>query len=476
MKHSASTILLAALLLVPACSLLDTAPEDYYASGNYWTTASQAEAYLSGIYGNVRKVAFNHTIRFGELGSGIYRTPLSVNGNNVADQPIITHNLTPDVPGVDSWGGYYTAIADCNLFLEKASGADYIPQKEKEYLLAQVYGLRALLYFDLYRIWGGVPLRTEPDLAAHGESEVKNLYLARSSASETMEQILSDVDTSLELFGSQDGFDPYSLGAKVFWNKAASQCLAAEILLWNTKVSVGDYAARTDGSLLDRAKTLLEEVASRTDLSLEDNFADIFSASNKAGKEVIFTIHYGIGEASNEYGAYLYPTTNGSIQASFSKEGSLFGDPLNLGNGYNQTYEYNPAVYLQFDGASSLAAQDSPTDSRALATFTNIYDDTGAMQGSICTKNIGEISSGIRVMDGDVILYRLAWVHLTLAEIANYRNDASAFEEHLNAVRKRAYGANWDESLKVAGASFKENELAILHEKDKEFIQEGQRW
>ena len=472
MKKSAYIFALAALV---SCSALDTSPEDYYASGNYWQTTAQVEAYLPGIYSRVRDVVFNHTIRFGELGSGIYREPVSVNGNNVADQPIIIHNLSADVPGVDSWGDYYSAIADCNLFIEKAGAADFLPEDERDYLLAQAYGLRAMLYFDLYRIWGGVPLRLEADVAGQGRSDVRELYLARSSASATMTQILADAEKSLELFGSQDGFDPYGLGSKIYWNKAAGQCLLAEILLWNTKVSVGDYAAVSDGSLLPRAKQLLEAVASRSDLALESVFSKIFDDSNKAGDEVIFAVHYGIGEATNALGSYLYHTSTGEIHNMQARGGEAFGDPLSLGSGHNQTYEYLPQMYLQYEGANTDAAYDTPLDTRADATFKGVFKD-GKLEGTVCCKNVGSLSSGLRVMSGDFVLYRLAWVYLTLAEIANWQDDAAGFELYVNKTRERAYAGAWNDARKVTDAGFKANELAILAEKDREFIQEGQRW
>ena len=471
--------LLAALLAFASCNWLDTTPQDNYSSESYWKTASQAEAYLSGIYDDLRSVAFNHVIRFGELGSGIYRAPASTNTNEVADQPIINHTLSADVPGVEAWGGLYSAIADCNLFIDKVSWAGYLEEDEKSCLLAQVHGLRALLYFDLYRIYGGVPLRLEPDIADGSETDVRKMYLARSSASKTMEQIMQDVDLSLELFGSNDSFAVCNLGKRICWSKAASQCLAAEILLWNTKVSVGDYAARADGSLLPRARELLEEVASRNDIALEENFADIFDTSNKAGKEIIFALHYGIGEAVNGYGNFLYHTSTGQIHNMYRRDGSPFGDPLSLGSGYNQTYEYIPEMYLQYEGTSVSAGLDAPLDNRADASFIGIFDDSGAgleLKGTVCSKNPGEVSAGTRVLCGDIVLYRLAWVYLTLAEIANWQGDAAAFEENLNAVRARAYGSNWNGRHSVQSGSFKENELAILKEKDKEFILEGQRW
>ena len=48
---------------------------------------------------------------------------------------------------------------------------------------------------------------------------------------------------------------------------------------------------------------------------------------------------------------------------------------------------------------------------------------------------------------------------------------------YLNQVRKRAYGSNWNEAkYGYTNSDFKTNELAILAEKDKEFVNEGKRW
>lgn len=41
--------------------------------------------------------------------------------------------------------------------------------------------------------------------------------------------------------------------------------------------------------------------------------------------------------------------------------------------------------------------------------------------------------------------YRLPWVYLSLAEIANMESDHSGIEKYINLVRKRAYASNWDE-------------------------------
>lgn len=49
-------------------------------------------------------------------------------------------------------------------------------------------------------------------------------------------------------------------------------------------------------------------------------------------------------------------------------------------------------------------------------------------------------------------------------------SDHSGIEKYINLVRKRAYASNWDENKHgYKSGDFTQNELAILHEKDKEF-------
>ena len=471
-------LILCGLAAVSCSDWLETSPEDYFSSGNFWKTSEQVESYMQCLGNDMRSIVFNHSIRFGELGAGIYRTPVGTNGNSLADPTIVNHQLGADVPGVESWGGYYAALADVNLFIQKVEPTDFMATDKKHYLLAQAYAMRAFCYFDLYRMYGGVPLRLRADVAGDGQADVNQLYLGRSTASETMSQILADADSSLALFGNENGFNPYGMGEKCFWNKAAAQCLKAEILLWNAKVSIDDFQA--DDSGLDEARRLLEDVSANYKLSLQPTYALVFDADNKANSEIILAVRYRDGEATNSNGSWLYHMSSGNIHTQYFRDGRAFYDTLTLIDGYNQVYEYLPQMYLQYEGTSSLAALDHPVDTRADAIFLNSYDyDEGVLclQGTMCRKNIGSLVNGQRRQTGDYVLYRLPWVYLTLAEIANYQSDYSKVATYINLVRQRAYGSHWDAAQHAYTAGdFAQNELAILSEKDKEFLQEGQRW
>lgn len=477
MKRIKSTILYGLLvassgLLVTSCAdKLDLSPIDYYGSGSYWKTEAQATAYIDGIHKHLRDAAWQHTITFGELRSGRFITGASSDGMGVSNGDIILQNFDETHTGVSKFGDLFGRITNLNLFIARVTDATYLSDEMKNFYLGEVYGLRAFYYFDLYRIYGGVPLRLTADVV-EGVIDPNKLYMARSTPKEVMTQIKSDLNKSMEYFGNMNDFDPYKRGKKVYWSKAATECLMGEVYLWTSKVTTGDDVANPAD--LTIAKTHLESVLNNYNLKMLDNFSQVFNAKNKANDEIIFAIRFLEGEATNSNGTFTYNVGTGSTKNRYQANGEVFGDALDIQNTGNQTYEYNKAVYRSFDDA----------DTRKEATFIASYnkdDKTGelSLYGTYVRKNIGYVNAqGARVYCGDYIFYRLPWVYLTLAEIANMEGDNAVVAKYINLVRKRAYGNAWDETLYAypETADFTANELAILHEKDKEFVQEGQRW
>lgn len=455
-----------------SCSdMLDLEPEDYYGSGSYWKNEAQVIGYVDGLHKHLRDAYWNHTIVFGEMRGGHYRTGSSCDGNALGAGDVISQNFDEDHTGVSNFGDIYGRITNCNLLIARVTDADFMPEDRKNYCLAIAYGLRAFYYFDLYRVYGGVPLRTDVAVI-DGVLDPIQLYKPRANASEVMKQIKEDVHKSIELFGNQSGFDVLGRGKKVYWNKAASECLAADVYLWNAKVTTGDQSA-TEADLAE-AKKYLNNVKDNYGLVLLDNFADIFEAqSHKGNDEIVFAIRFADGEAANNNGYYTYSVGTGHTHAQgFREDGSPWNDPLGLKTGYMQSYEYKTELFKSFDNE----------DTRKYATFMPSFrkDEAGelVLYGTHVVKNIGYINSnGNRVMCGDYICYRLPWVYLSLAEIANMENNNDEVKKYIDLVRERAYGDNWDAATYgYVPGDFTKNELAILKEKDKEFVQEGQRW
>lgn len=473
-KYILSTLLVGTVMGLSSCAdKLELAPIDFYGSTSYWKKAAQAQGYIDGLHSNMRSAEWTHNILFGELRGGQYKIGTTADGSSTDNGSIALQNFDSERPGVSKFGNYFGYIANCNLAIARIEAADYLSDADKKYFLGIAYGLRAFYFFDLYRIYGGVPLRLGTEVI-DGEIRPSELYLPRAKASEVMAQIKKDLNKSLENFGNMNAFDyGKRQNRKSYWSKAATECLMGEVYLWNAKVSIGDNKANIAD--LATAKTHLENVANNYSLSLQPKFADVFDAtpSKKGNSEIVFAIRYTEGEATNPYRSYVYNIGTGQLSNNvYLEDGTLFVDPLQMsGAGGIQRYEYKEALFNKFD----------KKDSRRLSTFLPTYKkaDNGTLNywGTVVRKNIGIINSaGLRVFAGDVPYYRLAWVYLTLAEIANMQDDKAGVEKYVNAVRKRAYGDNWGDEFKFVAGDFTKNELAILAEKDKEFVQEGQRW
>ncbi|MGL5227281.1 MAG: RagB/SusD family nutrient uptake outer membrane protein [Bacteroidales bacterium] len=467
------TLLAASTTMIPtSCSnWLELSPEDYYGSGSYWKTEAQVVAYIDGIHKHLRDAAWQHSLIFGELRGGMFKNGVNSDGITASYGSIILQNFDERNTGVSKFGDLYGRITNLNLFISRVTDADYIGQEKKNFFLAQVYGLRAFYYFDLYRIYGGVPIRLIPEVV-DGVTDPNLLYIHRSTPKEVMAQIKSDISKSLELFGNVNDFDPYKRGNKVYWSKAATETLKGEVYLWTAKVSTGDDTATP--SDINEAKASFESVVNNYKLSLQPSFEKVFDAqNNKANSEIIFAIRFLEGESTNSMGSFLYNMATGSTKDRFLENGEKFGDPLGIQTTGNQTMEYDTLLFNSFD----------EKDTRKLATFIGSYEkdtltNVVSLYGTHVRKNIGYINAqGTRIYCGDMAFYRLPLVYLYLAEIANYAGDNAGVEQYINLVRKRAYGKSWDEAVHgFKAGDFTKNELAILSEKDKEFIQEGQRW
>ena len=461
-------------LLGTSCNdWLELGPIDSFGSENYWKTEANVESYIDGIHKHVRDVYWERTIVFGEQRAGTFINGLTCDGSSAYWGDVVGQNFDQDHTGVSNFASYYGRITNINLLLARIDNVN-MNEDKKNYYKGIAHGLRAALYFDLHRIFGGVPLREGVEVI-DGELDPIKLYMARATPKATLDFVKADIAASLQCFGNQNGFNPYGHGAKCYWSKAATEALAADVYLWSGKAKLNGYLT-PNAEDLKTAKQHLENLKNNYGLKLMDNFASVFDAKASAktsNTETIFVIHFAEGEATNSNAYWTYSCDTGSTQAnSFREDGSKWNDPLGLKKGNYMAAEYKKGVYNMFDEA----------DTRKDATFLANYrkDENGDLyvNGTHVVKNIGYINSnGDRVYCGDYINYRLAWVYLSLAEIANYQDDAKGVEDNINIIRKRAYGTAWDPAIYgYKAGSFAENELAILNEKTKEFIQEGQRW
>jgi len=443
---------MAVVALLSSCSALDLSPEDYYGSGNFWNQKAQVEGYMIGLHSNLRN-SYSMFFILGEARGGTSRYGTSLSYSD----PIKNNMLTADNTGISGWNGLYGNIMQVNHFInEVENGCGFLSESDRGYYLGQAYGLRTLYYFMLYRTYGGVPLITDVKVLSGEKPSAESLYTERSTPEAILKFIKSDLEKSESNFGSNTKLD------KPSWSKYATLALKAEVYMWSAKVTTGDHQA-TGTSDLTVAKSALESIIGK--FSLLDDFSEIFSVKNNA--EVIFTLHFQDTEATNWAGPFIY---YGNIFEGqrYSRDGELYHDVLDLRGTVGQfLHEYKKALWDSYDAA----------DTRRDATFLDHYGDADRNQfGLAMKKGIGSINSNNqRVFDTDIIIYRYSDILLMMAEVENALTGHCA--SYINQVRQRAYGSEWDAAkYGYTDGTYAENELAILHERDKEFVWEGKRW
>ncbi len=201
----------------------------------------------------------------------------------------------------------------------------------------------------------------------------------------------------------------------------------------------------------------------------------ITTKRGKAGfREINFKAKLGLSYARTPYefleaGEYIK-----AMRKAHWDAGHLFQDK----DGNTKTYWGNWESYLNGKQPFGTGNNHDKTDSRRDATFLGAYSrKDNSLAGTVYKKIMGHFDESINryIWDADVIVYRLAGVYLMMAEIANMEGGDVA--SYINKIRERAYGKNWDATkYGYTNGNFTENELAILHEKDKEMLGEGQRW
>ena len=445
-----------------ACNKLQLSPEDYFASENFWKTPAQVDGAMIGIHSQLRGNQFT-LFSLGELRAGTLRTGTSFTGTaSLNSAGIINQDVRESSPGFSSWASLYnTSIFNINNFIYQVEKADYLAAADKSYYLGQAYGLRAYYYFYLFRTYGRVPLVTEPKVLTSNPQATSDLYLARTKTEkETLDFIKADIEKSATSFTGN-----YTTKfQKAQWSLAATQMLKAEVYLWSAKVNIDGAAPSTTVADLSTARTALEVVIPR--YSLQPNFANVFNsasvASSKGNNEIIFTMRYQTGEATNNFSQFIYAITD-PLNGYVDDKGVPIpaADPLLVnGGGTIIRYEYKIQLYDLFETA----------DARRNITFLNF--NKGTIRATNLRKFMGTIVEGARNFSDDYPVYRLADALLMLAEVKNKQGQNPTAE--IMAVRNRAY-APASAPLFISG-SFEQNELAIFAERSKEFVAEGKRW
>ena len=458
----------AVIMTASGCDkVLDLAPIDYSAAGNYWKSAGEVSNYMNGLHKNLRD-DYSSQFVLGETRGGTLREGTSSVGTSLNYSVLVLNNITAQNTGISNWNNYYSKIFQVNHFISQVEkGCSFLSAEDKGYYLGQAYGIRAYYYFMLYRTFGGVILEVDERLL--GEWNLTDLYRPRSSAEETLAQIKKDISASETNFGSSSTID------RTKWSPFATQMLKADVYLWSAKVTTksteGDHNATNSKDEINTALQALQVIEKSGKFSLMGSVEDLHAYKNKGNNEIILAMHFAKDEATNSgFGDYFWSAVNLFIGNYFDEEGNKITSlPIEFGTTGLLRNEYREGFVTSMD----------KEDARRSGLFYEYYtsaDQATREHGCALLKYLGHLEGTSRYIDSDVIYYRYADVLLKIAECYNALDNGAMCAQYLNMVRKRAYGANWASKFEFKAGTKAENELALLKERDKEFVGEGKRW
>ena len=421
------TVVSAAFLSLGCSKLLDVKnPSNIYGDG-YWVSESSADSYLTGIYTELRGQC-NSLEHFETRGDEF------VAGREGGMSSQWSHNLTAQT-GI-SWAGWYSAIQDCNLLLAKIDGLSFTRESHKKQIVAEVYTIRAYLFFCLTRLYGDVPLETEATLSA------EKPLPSRAPAKDVLQRVLDDLDEAINLYPTDDWAEGKSRASK-----RAAYAVKADALLWRAKVLGG---GKTD---FEEAIRCADSAAAGS--GLESDFANIYGSRN--GNEVIWSIHYGYPEYSGSYTHFL------TLRDVFVEKAVNKSEIPYAISGARSQYAPSPEII------ALLSAY--PGDVRKSNAYVEALDASGASLGFSQRKMPGTKTTTNVIFDNDNVLYRHAEMILFKAEAYAALGQTNQAIEQLNLVRRRAGIGDY------AGATDKATiEKEILDERAREFWLENKRW
>lgn len=311
------------------------------------------------------------------------------------------------------WANFNNNVYRCNLLLDQIDGANFAENLKKQYKGEAMF-IRTLNYFNMYRIWGGVPA------TKHVVSAAEALKVARYSDEQMFDLIAGDLKEIVDNNYLPETYSSADMG------RATSG--AAKALLGKVYLTFHKWT---------EAKDILSQLIGK--YQLVSPIAQVFDVDNKNNNEIIFAVHFN-KEIEGEGHSYWYNLTNASDDT-------------------NQT--------------SSLLNTFPTGDARKdLITYVQVEKNVRLMNKFYDTK-----SPTFKTVGNDQILLRYADVLLMYAEALNEiqydASEGSLALKYLNAVRQRAGISNLTVKQLPTQEKFRKG---ILVERQREFPYEGQRW
>lgn len=414
--------LLAGLVLAGSgCQkFIDLTPSDNIVVSNFYKSESDIKLALTGTYSNLRGI-YNDYYQFSELPSDNARTF----GESESSRGIFDKlTWVPSTPGVSgAWNDAYRTISFSNIIIARIDPIPFANPATKTQYTGEAKFLRALMYFNLVRYFGDVPLvlteiTNEADAYTYSRSPVATVYAQ-------IEKDLLEAEAALPA--------TYPAAAdKGRATKGAAQSLLGKVYLQEKKWP-------------DAEAKLGQLVLGTNPYQILPDLNNVFGLGHDNNAEIVFAAQYAASGFSegNRFVHEMAPGPSGTAITGVVANSTCVGT-LDLYNAF-EAGDARKTAYVGVFGTGDVYYWAKKL----------IYPVTQINEG-----------------DNDWPILRYADVLLMYAEALNNNGKTALAIPQLNRIRTRAGLAG--KFLTATPAA--DMQLAIEQERRVELCFEGQRW
>lgn len=425
-----------------SCSdFLEQNPQTDLSENDFYKTADDILSAVNGAYSSLQESdIYGNWYVFGEIPSDNTRNQLSgsVTTQNEFDQFYID---TQNSMIASFWKAAYKVINRTNTVLGRIDGIEINAELANRYKLECKF-IRALMYFNLVRVYGDVPLVLK-------EISISESYdILREPKENVYNQIIADLKEAQSLPVS------YSTTEDGRATQGAAKALLADVYM-----TLHKYA---------EAETILAEIINSGRYSLLENtpgslnidgYKNVFSPVNHNSKEGIFEIQFlkgGYGEGSG-YANNFAPENSGTNVVTVGSTG---------GNNIPEMDIYN--AYEEGDLRRDV--------SMSLGYYDNRKNNEWVESRYVCKYMDVPYQSGDASNNYPVIRY--ADVILMYAEALNQNGKTAEACKYLNMTRRRGFGYQTTETSPVDLQTTDKAQFALMVEQERrvELAFENHRW
>lgn len=428
-------------LIFQSCNdFLEKNPETNLSENSFYKTAADFTAAVNGTYSSLQDYIGDWYV-FAEIPSDNTRNQLSgsVTSQDEFDKFYID---TQNSYILSFWTRAYNVIHRANTVLGRIDGINMDSSLAERYKLECKF-IRALMYFNLVRVYGDVPLVLK-------EISISESYnILRESKDNVYNQIISDLKEAAQGLPAS-----YSASESGRATKFAAKALLGDVYMTLHRYS--DAESILAEVINSGQYALLENTAGSLNI---DGYKAVFSPTNHNSKEGIFEIQYlkgGYGEGSGFVNNYA-PENSGTNVVSLGSTGGNNIPEMDIYNAYEKGD-------LRRDYSMSLGYHDNRkngawVESRYISKFRDIPYQSG------------DASNNYPII-------RYADVILMYAEALNQNGKTAEACKYLNMTRRRGFGYQTTETTPVDLNTADKNAFILLVEQERrvELAFENHRW